>query len=177
MIIEPGLRRKRLGAPPFIAASRPPKVAAACEASVFMPNKYQLTFLATFVSGFTLLVILSEYVKAKLKQAGYDPARLILIGLEPKNGDKLMPAGSEKITIPGLKGDATMYTQVIAGLLAVATTFFLYTKFGNKSRCYVSMLVVSADQDYVERKPVLDPQVWQEFPLTEKITISPNTAM
>ncbi|TBU48411.1 NADH-cytochrome b5 reductase 1 [Dichomitus squalens] len=28
-----------------------------------------------------------------------------------------------------------------------------------------------------ERKPVLDPQVWKEFPLKEKIVISPNTAI
>ncbi|KDQ63812.1 hypothetical protein JAAARDRAFT_119693 [Jaapia argillacea MUCL 33604] len=28
-----------------------------------------------------------------------------------------------------------------------------------------------------ERKPVLDPQVWQEFSLKEKIVISPNTAL
>lgn len=28
-----------------------------------------------------------------------------------------------------------------------------------------------------ERKPVLNPAKWQEFPLKEKIVISPNTAM
>lgn len=28
-----------------------------------------------------------------------------------------------------------------------------------------------------ERQPVLDAKVWKEFPLREKIVISPNTAM
>ncbi|EIN13550.1 ferredoxin reductase-like C-terminal NADP-linked domain-containing protein [Punctularia strigosozonata HHB-11173 SS5] len=129
-----------------------------------MPNKYQLTFLASFVSIFTVLVLASHFLKAKLKEAGYDPARLILIGLEPTTTDGAgagkMPAGNEKFTIPGFKGDTALLTQVIAGLLAVATTVFIYTKFGQK-----------------KRKPVLDPQVWQEFPLVEKIAISPNTAI
>jgi cytochrome-b5 reductase len=46
-----------------------------------MPNKYQLAFLATFLSVFTALILLSRFLDAQLIAAGYDIRNLILIGL------------------------------------------------------------------------------------------------
>jgi len=50
--------------------------------------------------------------------------------------------------------------QLLALLLAVATSAFIYLKFGRSVK-----------------KPVLDPKEWKQYPLKEKIIISPNTAV
>jgi len=47
-------------------------------------NRYQATFLATLLSTFFSLVLLSWYINSKLVAAGYDISQLILLGL-PKN--------------------------------------------------------------------------------------------
>ncbi|KAJ3519946.1 hypothetical protein NM688_g9228 [Phlebia brevispora] len=98
-----------------------------------MPNQYQLAFLASFTAVFTFLLLASNFIRAKLADAGAPFAFLTTKG--------------------------SMLTQLFALVLAVATTAFVYYKFGSK------------------RTPVLDPKKWQEFPLTQKIIISPNTAL
>jgi len=52
------------------------------------------------------------------------------------------------------------YAQGLAVLLALISCAFLYLKLGQ-----------------TKRKAVLDPAAWKEFPLKEKIVISPNTAI
>ncbi|CAL1695983.1 unnamed protein product [Somion occarium] len=56
--------------------------------------------------------------------------------------------------------NSSTFQQLLALVLAVITSAFIYYKFASS-----------------KRKPVLNPQQWQEFPLTEKIVISPNTAI
>jgi cytochrome-b5 reductase len=46
-----------------------------------MPNKFQFAFLATFVSVFSALVLISRFLNSKLVEAGYDYRNLILLGL------------------------------------------------------------------------------------------------
>ncbi|EIW86552.1 NADH-cytochrome b5 reductase [Coniophora puteana RWD-64-598 SS2] len=118
-------------------------------------NREQATFLTSFLGTFSALAIGFHFVRDKLREAGYDPARLILIGLddqvtEKQPGDKVMASYLE-----------SNYAQMVAIALAVATTTLVYMKFFSNSK----------------RKPILSPQVWQEFPLKEKIIISPNTAI
>ena len=70
------------------------------------------------------------------------------------------------------------YTQIAALFAALLSSVFIYFKFSTSSKCSEMVLFVGVSDDCnVERKPVLDPTVWQEFPLKEKIIISPNTAM
>jgi cytochrome-b5 reductase len=54
----------------------------------------------------------------------------------------------------------SVVTQIVAILLTVATSAFIYLKFARTAR-----------------EPVLDPKEWKEFPLKEKIVVSPNTAI
>ncbi|PSR72391.1 hypothetical protein PHLCEN_2v11734 [Hermanssonia centrifuga] len=118
-----------------------------------MPNRYQLAFLASFVGVLSTLFLLSTFIKAKLRDAGYDISELILIGL-PK--DTTAEAARSPYS-PFSK--ATMFTQLLALIVAALTSAVIYYKFGRT------------------RKPVLDSSKWQEFPLKQKIVISPNTAI
>lgn len=78
-----------------------------------MPNKYQLAFLATFVSVFTSLILLSRLLDRKLRAAGYDYRNIILIGLDKPDPiqdappmslyqlvESLIPAGLQSLDLP-----------------------------------------------------------------------------
>ncbi|KAI0639333.1 NADH-cytochrome b5 reductase [Trametes polyzona] len=117
-----------------------------------MPNQFQLAFLASFAGTTLLLFAVTQFVKAKLHAAGYHFSDLILIGLEKKPDHHLNEDMADFTSGP--------YAQLIALALAIVTSAWVYLKFGRG-----------------KRKPVLDPQVWKEFPLKEKIVISPNTAI
>ncbi|GJE89965.1 cytochrome-b5 reductase [Phanerochaete sordida] len=120
-----------------------------------MPNRFQVAFLVSFVGVLTGLVLLSNFVTSKLKAAGYDPAQLILIGLPKDKEHEPTP-----LALPAwLSERSDMFAQLFALVLAALTSAAIYYKFGAK------------------RKPVLNPDKWQEFPLKEKIVISPNTAI
>ncbi|CCM00952.1 uncharacterized protein FIBRA_02999 [Fibroporia radiculosa] len=128
-----------------------------------MPNRFQVAYIASFTATFFSLVALSHFVNSKLKEAGYNISHLILIGL-PKRRDhtehgevaSLHPVPTQNMSV----ALGSTYSQLLALALAVVTSAFIYVKFGKS-----------------KRKPVLDPQVWQEFSLKEKISISPNTAI
>jgi cytochrome-b5 reductase len=137
-----------------------------------MLNRNFILFLTSFITVFTSLVFISQYLNAKLKAAGYDFSRIILIGL-PTNSSYDSTASASKFAVPwGLNSNMTQstfdlndfqekgYAQAAALVLAVLSSVFIYFKFGA-----------------AKRKPVLDPAVWQEFTLKEKIVISPNTAI
>ncbi|KIP04258.1 hypothetical protein PHLGIDRAFT_25680 [Phlebiopsis gigantea 11061_1 CR5-6] len=119
-----------------------------------MPNRYQLAFLASFVGIFSGLVLLSNFIKTALRAAGYDLSELILVGL-PKEEASPPHQPPAWLSSP----NTNMFAQLLAILLAAVTSAAIYYKFGAK------------------RKPVLDAAKWQEFPLKEKIVISPNTAI
>jgi cytochrome-b5 reductase len=137
-----------------------------------MPNQYQWTFLLAFVGGLSSLLVLEYFFVTKLSAAGYDISRLILIGLPSKDAVKEEHTNMATSSVAGIP-----YPQVLALVFAVATSALLYVKFGAKSTlcgmsCSAAVLTMSP-----ERTPVLDPKEWKEFPLKEKIIISPNTAM
>ncbi|GBE78262.1 NADH-cytochrome b5 reductase 1 [Sparassis crispa] len=129
-----------------------------------MPNRLQVAFIASFLITFFSLVAVSRFINSKLKAAGYNISDLILIGL-PKNrteqgaNDGYIPPH----TTPGMSAPDfanSSYVQLLALALTVFTSIFVFLKFGNS-----------------KRKPALDPQVWKEFPLKQKIIVSPNTAL
>ncbi|THH34119.1 hypothetical protein EUX98_g36 [Antrodiella citrinella] len=125
-----------------------------------MPNSFQLVFLSSFVFVLGALVLLSQFINAKLNAAGYYVSDIILIGL-PKENRTVTDHAPTTAVISETAGETTMpYAQLLALALAVVTSAFIYWKFSSS-----------------KRKPVLDPQVWQEFTLKEKVVVSPNTAI
>lgn len=141
-----------------------------------MPNRYQVAYIASFVVTFASLLAFTRFVNSKLNAAGYYVSDLILIGLPRK--DHMDSSNSTSPSPASFLGNSS--GQLIAFALAVATSAFIYLKFG-KAPSELSGIGftsrASTKNTVLERKPVLDPQVWQEFPLKEKISISPNTAM
>ncbi|KAH7915363.1 NADH-cytochrome b5 reductase [Hygrophoropsis aurantiaca] len=120
-------------------------------------NFEQVLFVCSFLGTFSILFASFHYLRSALREAGYDVSRIILIGLEPKTN--IPNTASNNSAMPFTFDSA--YTQLIALALAVASSAFIYMKFGSVSK----------------RKPVLNPQLWQEFTLKEKIVVSPNTAI
>ncbi|KIK78225.1 hypothetical protein PAXRUDRAFT_834660 [Paxillus rubicundulus Ve08.2h10] len=117
-------------------------------------NRDQFLFVFSFLATFALLWFGSYVIQFKLKAAGYDVSRLILIGLEPVFVNDISAQVSAGTTM------ASGYTQLIALALAIASSTIIYAKFASS-----------------KRKPVLDPKEFQEFSLQEKIVVSPNTAI
>lgn len=130
-----------------------------------MPNRLQVAYIISFLTTFFSLVALSTYLRAKLKAAGYNISDLILIGLPKNQTDNGANDASLPHTEPAMQTVSDFanspYAQLLAVALTVATSVLIYLKFGGNAK----------------RKPVLDPQVWKEFPLVKKSVISPNTAL
>ncbi len=85
-----------------------------------MPNRLHLVFLVAFFTNFAVLLALSNYLSSKLRQAGYDISRLILIGLP-----------SSENTYPNqMSASAPSFLQLVALLVAAASSAFIYLKFG-----------------------------------------------
>lgn len=109
-----------------------------------MPNQFQVTFLSTFVLVFTSLFLVSRFIDAKLKEAGYDVSKLILIGLEDKDvdstpgetpADALKAAVISKFGILEKLGDTMAFSTLLALALAVVTSAFVYWQFSSNSEC------------------------------------------
>lgn len=94
-----------------------------------MPNRFQLGFLASFALVFSALLLTSNFIRAKLTQAGYDPAQLILLGL-PKHDDD----GPFRPPSAFLTSRVSMLSQLLALLLAAGTSLFVYWKFNSSTR-------------------------------------------
>jgi cytochrome-b5 reductase len=87
-----------------------------------MPNQLQFVFLASFFATFAVLFALSSYLSSILREAGYDISRLILIGL---------PQSENAHPIPNqMSASASSFLQLVALLVAAASSAFIYLKFG-----------------------------------------------
>jgi cytochrome-b5 reductase len=87
-----------------------------------MPNHLQFAFLAAFFTTFAVLLSLSYYISSKLRQAGYDISRLILIGL---------PQSENAHPIPNqMSASTSSFLELVALLVAAASSAFIYFKFG-----------------------------------------------
>lgn len=106
-----------------------------------MPNRLQCAYLTSFFVTFFSLVVVSHVVNRKLKEAGYDISRLILVGLPPKEGTTMSAQDSTNSTAVApaglLAGNAT---QLLAFVLAAVTSAWIYKKFGAQSECHVTGL-------------------------------------
>jgi cytochrome-b5 reductase len=102
-----------------------------------MPDfSYLLVFVASFVFVFGSLVGVASYIDARLKEAGYDLPKIILLGF-PKDDS----APSLQYTmIPDLSGfSGSTLTQLLALVLAAATTGFIYIRFTSKSEFTITL--------------------------------------
>lgn len=106
-------------------------------------NSLQFSFIASFLTVLFSLFFISDFIGKKLKDAGYDISRLILIGLPDNRPEQI--SRSNKITIPwGFNTTMTSqfdlknfqeqgYAQGLAALLALVSVAFLYLKLGSTS--------------------------------------------
>ncbi|KAF7319911.1 NADH-cytochrome b5 reductase [Mycena kentingensis (nom. inval.)] len=124
-----------------------------------MPNRDQVVFLASLILPFTLLVVLQNYLFA-----GFDIGELILIGLPKKNAPEehhIMDFHAVNLPFFGTQDLVALASSpafIVSGGLIVATILY-------------ATLVISGS------RKVLNPKLWQEFPLEKKTQISPNTAI
>jgi len=126
---------------------------------IFMPGLLQLLVsLFSFVLVFGSLFGVTSFIGARLRAFGYDIPKLILLGFPEHDGS--YPQYS--MSTPYFEDfSQNKYAQLLALVLAAVTTGFLFYRATSKK----------------QKKPVLDPQVWKEFPLKQKFIISPNTAL
>ncbi|TFY77089.1 hypothetical protein EWM64_g6925 [Hericium alpestre] len=124
-----------------------------------MVNHFQVLFLLSFSVVLVSLVTGFRWLQSALRDTDYDISKLILIGLDSSSE----PASTSNMSqsVPAfLNIRESNLAQLVALALALASSAFIYLKFGRS-----------------KRKPVLDPKQWQTFTLVEKIVISPNTAI
>ncbi|KAH9486755.1 NADH-cytochrome b5 reductase 1 [Psilocybe cubensis] len=148
-----------------------------------MPNKYQLAFLVSFFSVFFSLLFLSNYLGARLRDAGYDVRNLILIGLPTDNP----PPPSLALVAHMAAEQASAFFADIASanfhavrvpyagtydLVAIASSpTFLITGAVILATAFIAKVL------HTGRTKPLDANVWKEFSLEKKIRVSPNTAI
>lgn len=110
-----------------------------------------VVFGLSFASAFFVCYVGSQLLSSALNDAGYDLFGTIL-GVEKR---------PENMTSQQVRDFSNnQFAQLLALALTAVTTVVLFWKFSKKSK-----------------KPVLDPQNWQEFPLVKKTIVSPNTAI
>ncbi|KAJ3801656.1 hypothetical protein GGU11DRAFT_186391 [Lentinula aff. detonsa] len=127
-----------------------------------MPSSTQNLFLLSFSLTLGLLLLASSWVSSLLTARDIHLRNLILLGL-PKNPQHPdMDVHSIQDFVTNLSQEdviALVQTPAFlasAGLAAVTFYWLLFTG---------------------ERKPVLNPNEWKEFPLVLKTQVSPNTAL
>ncbi|KAF4623549.1 hypothetical protein D9613_001963 [Agrocybe pediades] len=148
-----------------------------------MPNKYQLAFLTSFLTVFSLLVLISRFLNRKLLEAGYDINNLILIGLPSTNDNMATPTfdlssfkeqfaqALQQLTKGDVRAVYVPYLGTV-DLVAVGTsTTFLLTSAVILATAFLAKVL------HTGRTKPLDPKEWKEFPLEKKIKVSPNTAI
>lgn len=108
-------------------------------------NRFQFLYLTTFFGVFASLVLITNYLGAKLRAAGYDVSRIILIGLPTNNSEESTAPAATKFTVPwGFNTTMSTqfdlkdlqdkgYLQVAAVVLALLSSVFFYVKFGSAS--------------------------------------------
>lgn len=106
-----------------------------------MPNGPQFLFLASFLSVSILLFSAHYYIGTWLRDAGYDPSNLILIGLQRTNSSSSSESarhvnGTTIMSSSLLNIQENQLTQILAIALALASGALIYFKFGSGSKSY-----------------------------------------
>jgi cytochrome-b5 reductase len=106
-----------------------------------MPNHLQLLFLASFFTTTVLLFTLSHFLSSRLREAGYDISRLILIGLPQP--ERAYPHIPNQMSASVLDFQQSVVAQVAALLLAAITSAFMYLKFGRSGMSSSSICLLA----------------------------------
>src|ERR1700677_4545597 len=102
-----------------------------------MPNHLQLLFLGSFSLTFFALFALYNYLLSKIRQGGYDISDLILLGL-PRS-DERTPHHPMSAPAPSfLDVRQSVVAQILAILLTVGSSAFIYLKFGRSGTSFCS---------------------------------------
>jgi cytochrome-b5 reductase len=107
-----------------------------------------VVFALSFASVFLVCYVGSQFLSSVLNNAGYDFFGTVV------SHEKNM---SSQLIVDFMNNQLA---QLVAIALTAVTSVVIFWKFSQKSK-----------------KPVLDPQNWQEFPLIKKTIVSPNTAI
>ncbi|KAJ7071310.1 ferredoxin reductase-like C-terminal NADP-linked domain-containing protein [Mycena amicta] len=126
-----------------------------------MPNRNQLAFLLSLTLPFALLLSLDHFF---LKTARYNLSQLILIGLD--DNMSLHAVDLPFFGTQDLVAVASSPAFIVSGGLVLATILY----FNYPIRRVFNAVPLGS-------RKVLDPKIWQEFPLEKKTQISPNTAI
>jgi hypothetical protein len=113
---------------------------------LFMPNHLQLLFLGSFVLTFFSLLALSNYLLSKLREGGYDISDLILLGL-PRSDEQTAHHSMSAPAPSFLDVHQSFVAQVLAILLAVGSSAFIYLKFGRSGTSLCSTYFVPSSPD------------------------------
>lgn len=148
-----------------------------------MPNRYQLLFLFTFASTFIFLLVLSRVVNSALVNAGFNLSNLILIGLpkdpsHPEMGNyelqdylHVLSENVKNFKLDDLKAVNVPFVGTVDFIAMTQTTTFMLTA-GVIVATFIWTKIIHSG-----RTKLLNPKVWQEYPLEKKIKVSPNTAI
>jgi cytochrome-b5 reductase len=120
--------------------SQPARSPGSGQIRLFMPNHLQLLFLGSFVLTFLFLLTVSNYILSKLHQAGYDISNLILLGLPRADEPTHHPMSATAPSFLDLR--QSVVAQIVAILLTVGSSAFIYFKFGRSgtSSCLTSLV-------------------------------------
>jgi len=129
-----------------------------------------VVFVLSFASAFLVCYIASQFLSSVLNDVGYD-----LSGTIP--GDEKQPENMSSQLIQGFSSN--QLAQLAALVFTAVTSVAIFWKFSQRVFNPVCMCVERDETDASpeSKKPVLDPQNWQEFRLIKKTIVSPNTAM
>ena len=113
-----------------------------------MPNHLQLLFLASFLLTFILLLTLSNFLSSKLREAGYDISNLILIGLPKSDVSQPHSPNHMATSEPSFLDVRQSIVQLIALLLAAASSAFIYFRFGRSGTSSFLIWVTTSSYTY-----------------------------
>ncbi|KAF8078437.1 NADH-cytochrome b5 reductase [Lyophyllum atratum] len=148
-------------------------------------NRYQAAFLATLLSTFFSLVLISWFINSKLVAAGYDISQLILLGL-PKNPSPK----SGRVTMVDIQNIQNTVLDAVKNLklddfkaveIPYVGTYNLVEVASSPAVVFTAAIIVAtafySKVLHTGRTKPLNPNAWQEYPLEKKIRVSPNTAI
>ena len=130
-----------------------------------------VVFALSFASAFFACYLGSRFLVSVLDGTGHDFFATIL-------GHENQPENMPSPSIQDFSNN--QFAQLFALVLTAATSVFIYLKFSQSESNLVCIRAKCNEADVCppeSKKPVLDPQNWQDFPLVKKTIVSPNTAM
>ncbi|KAF5336867.1 hypothetical protein D9611_003347 [Ephemerocybe angulata] len=145
-----------------------------------MPNRFQLAFLATFLSVFGALVLAAHLFTSWLASIGYPIGNLILIGLDKD----APPMSNGRVEIEKIPGQVIEFVKNFD--IEEAKAYLTQEKLIELAQqpAVIAAAVVTIGSVLLVKSlldapgvPPLNADEWKEFPLVHTKKVSPNTAI